>query len=190
MQWIDILILIPLILGAYIGFQHGFFSTMGKFFASILALILSVFLCGILFEILHYFCGDFFLNYQRIIAFTLSFSLSLSLAYFSVRFLSQKGFKALKMEGLDAIFGGFMGVFRGAFIVWLFVWMAEFVESVYPMRFKKERENSVMYQFFVKIHHQSSKILYDHPNLQAIHQDLKTLYQQHVPKMSKISLEN
>ena len=126
MQLLDVLILIPLIVGAYWGFLKGLFYSAGKLIALLASFVLAVFCCDYwlpIFQLLPF--QEALKHRYLLIGFVLSFFVFLLLTYKSLRFLSHKGFSKIKMEGLDAVLGSVLGMSRFGFLVAIFLMLVQ-----------------------------------------------------------------
>ena len=72
MQIIDVLLMIPLILGGYIGFQNGLFETAGKLLAALISFSLTVLSLHYLERILLHFFASALTGYGKIFSFILT----------------------------------------------------------------------------------------------------------------------
>lgn len=176
MQIIDALLMIPLILGGYIGFQNGLFETTGKLLAAVAALVITVLSLHYLEAILLHFFASVLTGYGKIYSFILTFFIVLALFYGLIYFLSQKGFQKLKLEGLDNFFGGVVGVVRFGFFALIFVMLVHFLDTTHFVLSKGHKEKSVLYTGFEQINQFTLDFVLAHPNMVALKQEVQNLY--------------
>ena len=175
MQIIDALLLIPLVLGAYIGFQKGLFAMAGKLLSVMAAFVGSI--VGLHFIekfLLHFFPA--LQNSSKAIAFGSTFLVTLAISYLFVYFLSHIGFQKVKLEGMDNALGAVVGAFRFGFWILIVVFLLAALDKQDFIISKEQKEKSVLYQSFQKINQFSLHFLIDHPNMQALKTQVEGWY--------------
>lgn len=168
--------MIPLILGGYIGFQNGLFETAGKLLAALISFSLTVLSLHYLERILLHFFASALTGYGKIFSFILTFFIVLGISYALLYFLSQKGFQKLKLEGLDNIFGGLIGMLRFGFFALVFVMLVHFLDTKHFLLSKEHKEKSVLYKSFEQINQLSLNFVLEHPNMVALKKEAQNLY--------------
>lgn len=146
MKLIDILLLIPIILGAFSGFRRGFLLEI----ASFLALFLGI-LGGL--EFLHWGIG--IINQQFNLAGSFVPILSFLLIFIAIIVLVNLLGKALKkvvhmtpLGSVDTVVGGAIGALKWAFILSLIIWVVGILNIPVPRHLT---EDSEVYSFIASI---------------------------------------
>jgi len=162
MNYLDIILLIPVLWGAYKGFSKGLIVAV----ASLLALLLGVY------GALHFsqFTGDYLQNnwnvdvhYLPLIAFALTFVGIVILIHFSAKLLD-KLVKAIALGWLNMIAGVFFGILKSVFILSIIIFLINKIDTKSQMINKKDKVASLLYQPVEKV----APVIF--PTLDNLHQ--------------------
>lgn len=149
MNYIDILLCIPLVWGFYKGFTKGLIIEA----ASIVAFSLGVW-GGIHFS-------DFVANkiklwfhwqspYLPIVSFAITF-LGIIITVYFVAKLVQKMAKGMALGGINKILGAVFGALKFAMVMSVIIFVMDAVEKSYPLITSKTKEQSLLYKPIGKI---------------------------------------
>ena len=149
MNYIDIIICIPLVWGLYKGFTKGLIVEA----ATIVAFGLGVW-GGIHFsDLLACKLGDWFgwtNQYMPIISFALTFLAIIILVYFIAKMI-QKAVEGMALSALNKIGGAIFGALKFAMILSVLIFMIDAVEQSYPIVSLKTKDGSLLYKPLGKI---------------------------------------
>ncbi|MCK4287637.1 MAG: CvpA family protein [Bacteroidales bacterium] len=144
MNFLDIILILPVIWFAYKGFTKGFIIEL----TLLVALVLGVFI-AINFS---YFAADFLTDntkiahkYISIIAFVITF-IAIVIAAFAVGKLLEKVINLLLLGFINKIAGCLFGILKAAFILSVIIFIINSFDSKQAVITKKIRENSILYK--------------------------------------------
>lgn len=144
MNFLDIILILPVIWFAYKGFTKGFIIEL----TSLVALVLGVFI-AINFS---YFAADFLTDnteiphkYISIIAFVITF-IAIVIATFAIGKLLEKVINLLLLGFINKIAGCLFGILKAAFILSVIIFIINSFDSKQTVITKKIRENSILYK--------------------------------------------
>lgn len=144
MNFLDIILILPVIWFAYKGFTKGFIIEL----TLLVALVLGVFI-AINFS---YFAADFLTDntkiahkYISIIAFVITF-IAIVIAAFAVGKLLEKVINLLLLGFINKIAGCLFGILKAAFILSVIIFIINSFDSKQTVITKKIRENSILYK--------------------------------------------
>ncbi len=144
MNFLDIILILPVIWFAYKGFTKGFIIEL----TSLVALVLGVFI-AINFS---YFAADFLTDntkiahkYISIIAFVITF-IAIVIAAFAVGKLLEKVINLILLGFINKIAGCLFGILKAAFILSVIIFIINSFDSKQAVITKKIRENSILYK--------------------------------------------
>ena len=123
MKTIDIILLIPLLIGAYLGYKRGFSMIVFKLLAVILGLVLGFKLVHWGSQLLAPYIGDAN-GFLPIISFFIIFISIIALVNLIGRMI-QKTLKLVFLGGIDSIAGAILNLFRWAFLISTALWLME-----------------------------------------------------------------
>lgn len=123
MQTIDIILLIPLLFGAYKGYKRGFSMTIFKFIALILGLVLGFKLVHIGAQFLAPFIGDAN-GFLPLLSFFIIFIGVIIFVNFIGKIV-QKSLQILFLGGIDSIAGAVLNLIRWGFLLGTGLWLME-----------------------------------------------------------------
>jgi len=144
MNYLDIILLIPILWGAYKGFSKGLIVAV----ASLLALLLGVY------GALHFsqFTGDYLQNnwdvdvhYLPLIAFALTFVGIVVAIHFAAKLLDKLA-KAIALAWLNTIAGILFGILKSVFILSVIVFLINKIDTKSQMIDSKDKTDSILYQ--------------------------------------------
>jgi len=173
MNYLDIIILIPVLWSAYKGFNKGLISTV----ASLAALLLGIF-GGIKFSNLtsQYLIQLFEIKgeYLPIISFAVTFIIIVIGVHLLARFID-KILKAVALGFLNRILGTAFGIIKAAFIVSVVLVLLNSIEEQVEVLSPEVKENSLLYQPLSNFAPMLFKEFQEFPNVQ-----------QDIPELDKI----
>jgi len=143
MNWLDIVIVIPLVWGAYQGYKKGFVIEL----ASLAALILGIY-AAIYFS--YYIAGLLGDNtslddkYINITAFILTFILVVLTVYFIGR-LIEKFIDILMLSFINRVAGIIFGIFKWAFLLSILIFVMDIFDEKKTLVNEETRKNSIMF---------------------------------------------
>ncbi|MCK4406508.1 MAG: CvpA family protein [Bacteroidales bacterium] len=144
MNFLDIILILPVIWFAYKGFTKGFIIEL----TLLVALVLGVFI-AINFS---YFAADFLTDntkiahkYISIIAFVITF-IAIVIAAFAVGKLLEKVINLILLGFINKIAGCLFGILKAAFILSVIIFIINSFDSKQAVITKKIRENSILYK--------------------------------------------
>ena len=144
MNYFDIIFIIPLLWGAYKGFSKGLIVSV----ASLVALLLGVY------GAIHFsgYVGELVSNnvsvqesYLPLIAFALTFVGIVVGIHFLAKLLN-KLVDAIALGWLNTISGVFFGLLKSAFILSVFIFIFDKVDSSNTFISEKQKEESILYE--------------------------------------------
>ena len=142
---IDIIILIPLIFGAYLGFKKGFIMTIFKLLAVIIGLVLGFKLVYVGAQFLAPHIGDAN-GFLPIISFILILICVIVLVNFIGKII-QTTLKAILLGGIDKVAGAALNFIRWAFLLGTIFWL---MERGGINLISSHTENSLIYHVLIK----------------------------------------
>lgn len=143
MNWIDIVICIPLVWGFYKGFTKGLVVEL----ATVVALGLGIWAALKFSELLSSFAKDHFgwnSKYLPVIAFCVILLGVLVLVYFIARMLT-RAVKAASLGWLNKLAGATFGVMKFALLLSILFFVADAVEKSYPFISLEAKNGSLLY---------------------------------------------
>ena len=150
MDWLDILILVPLILAAYWGLQQGLLATMGHLMAVIFAFLGAYYALPYLVELVDPYLPFAWHNKRHFITFIVSFATFFLVSYFGMLYLTQKGLVAIQMQGLDKLMGGMMGFLRAAIWIGLILFLIDNLDTKNWLISRDQKQRSQLYKTFLQ----------------------------------------
>lgn len=149
MNYIDIILCIPLVWGLYKGFTKGLIieaATMVAFASGVWGGIhLSDFLANKINEWFHWQS-----KYLPIVSFAITFLLIVILVYFMAK-LIQRMVDGMALSAINKIGGAVFGALKFAMVMSVIIFMIDAVEESYPMISFKTKEESLLYKPIGKI---------------------------------------
>lgn len=143
MNWLDIVIAVPLVLGAYHGFKKGFIIELASLAALILgifaAINFSYFIAGILSDNMK--LADKYIN---IIAFIFTFILVVLTIYFLGKLL-EKVIDILMLGIFNRIAGLLFGIFKWAFVLSVLIFIMNILDGKKTLVKEDVRNKSVLF---------------------------------------------
>ena len=149
MNWIDIVICIPLVWGFYKGITKGLVIEL----ATIVALWLGVWAALKFSEILAGFAHDHFgwsSKYLHVICFCVILLCVLMLVYLLARLLTRV-VKAVALGWLNKLLGAAFGMLKFALLLSILFFVFDAMEKSYPFISAEAKNNSLLYQPIAKI---------------------------------------
>lgn len=149
MNYIDIIICIPLVWGLYKGFTKGLIIEA----ASMVAFALGVW-GGIHFsDFVAQHIKDYFhwqSPYLPVISFAVTFLGIIIIVYFIAK-LVQKLAQGMALGGINKVFGAVFGALKFAMVMSVIIFVMDAIEKSYPLISFKTKEESVLYKPIGKI---------------------------------------
>lgn len=149
MNWIDIIICIPLVWGFYKGMTKGLIVEL----CTLVALFLGIWLAKTFSAFLSVYARehwDWDSKYLPVISFCIILLGVLVLAYFISKIMTRL-VKAAAMGWLNKIAGAAFGVLKFALILSILFFIADSVERTYPFISSISKNNSLLYRPVAKI---------------------------------------
>ncbi len=149
MNYIDIILCIPLVWGLYKGFTKGLIIEAATMVAFALGVWGGVHLSDFLANKIH----DWFnwqSKYLPIISFALTFLLIVIVVYFIAK-LIQRMADGMALSAINKIGGAIFGALKFAMVMSVIIFMIDAVEESYPMISFKTKEESLLYKPIGKV---------------------------------------
>lgn len=149
MNYLDIILVIPLLWGFYKGVTRGLIVEAATIAAFFLAIWVAVHFCDWLTKVAHEKFGST-TEYLPLITFAVLFLGVLVLVFFVAK-LAENTVKAGSLGWLNKIAGAVFGVLKFGLILSLIIFISEAVEKSYPFLKGSTKEGSLLYSPVSKI---------------------------------------
>ena len=146
MKLLDIIILIPVIWGAYKGFKKGLFMELSMLAAFVLATILGFKLINVIILYLQPYFGDDNRSLPTI-AFIITF-IGVLVGMNVLTKLIKKFLDVSILGSLDDWGGALLGIVKATFILSTFMWLLDTAKIILPESLTRE---TIVYPYFVQI---------------------------------------
>jgi membrane protein required for colicin V production len=147
MNYLDIILIIPLLWGFYKGITRGLIVEAATIAAFFLAIWVAVHFCDWLTGVAH---EKFDSQYLPLIAFAVLFLGVLILVFFVAK-LAERTVKAGALGWLNKLAGAVFGVLKFGLILSLVIFISEAIEKSYPFLKGSTKEGSLLYEPVSKI---------------------------------------
>ena len=147
MNYVDVLILIPLVYGAFRGFHQGLLMEMSTLFALILGVFLSLKYAADVEVVLR----DFVVlpeSYSYYVAFALTFLLVIIVINLLGKLLTRL-VDLVSLGIFNKVFGILLGIVKGALVVCVVLFMVNMLDRKYDFIPAKTKSESLLYSPFV-----------------------------------------
>lgn len=144
MNWLDIVILIPLLWGLYKGFSKGLIMEAANIVAFALAVFLSVQL-GDFTERFIRKTFDVHWDYLPVVSFAIIF-IGVLIAVFALAKLLAKLIEGASLSFLNKILGGLFGCFKFALILSVLFFMLDAIQADYGIIPQEHKKGSLLYE--------------------------------------------
>lgn len=141
---LDIVILVPVLFGAYLGFRKGLIIEV----ATLLAFILGIYAgikCSKLIAEWFAVAGDFTPEYLPVIAFSVCFLAVVVLVFFLGRWL-ERFVKLALLKPIDKILGGVFGLVKMIFVMAVLVVILDAYSQRTPVISEETKRESLLYK--------------------------------------------
>lgn len=144
MNWIDIFISLPILIGVYKGYKRGVLLQASRIFIWVFGLYISKVFC----EKTANFLKKFHFvdsNYLSISAIILNF-LILILGVYLIRKLAEKILKVLWLNQINRLIGALIGGIKAFILVGIVVFILEFISQYLSLEWKNKIRSSIFFQ--------------------------------------------
>jgi len=149
MNYLDIILLIPILWGAYKGFSKGLIVAL----ASLLALLLGVYGALHFSQFTGYYLQknwDIDTHYLPIVAFAITFIGIVLAIHFSAKLLDKLA-KAIALGWINTIAGVLFGILKSVFILSVIIFLINKIDTHSQMLEQKDKEASFLYHPIEKV---------------------------------------
>lgn len=143
MNWLDLIILLPLVGGLFSGFKNGLIGEVASLAALILGIVGSIKLSDMTANLLHTWGLES--QYMHIISFVITFIIIVVVVQLIAKMISQL-LKTLLLGWLDKLLGIIFGVIKAALIISVLLFVLDIFDERKPIIPEDVKENSILYQ--------------------------------------------
>ena len=144
MNWIDLIIAVPLLIGIILGVVRGILKTIGTLVGLILAILLSYFFSE---SLSHPFADWFSLTPHQgyVLAFFVIFVLTLLICV-TVAWLLEKLLKSITLGWVNRLFGGLFGLLKYALLLSVLINLVDAVDERFELIPREMKSESLLYK--------------------------------------------